>query len=144
MSVFYQHILTVETSGRGTIDITARIEERVKKSQLDIGLCHLFIKHTSASLIICENADPQVRKDLENYLVRLIPDGDLLFLHNDEGKDDMPAHVRTVLTETQLSIPITKGRLALGTWQGVFLYEHRLMPHQRNIVITTYGASSGK
>jgi secondary thiamine-phosphate synthase enzyme len=139
MSVFYQHTLTIDTNGRGTLDITARIEAFVKKSQLDIGICHLFIKHTSASLIICENADPQVRKDLENYLVRLIPDGDPLFLHNDEGKDDMPAHVRTVLTQTQLSIPISKGSLALGTWQGIYLYEHRLAPHSREIVVTLNG-----
>ncbi|MCS5710464.1 secondary thiamine-phosphate synthase enzyme YjbQ [Candidatus Berkiella aquae] len=139
MSAFFQQNLSIQTKGRGTLELTREIQAWVKKSQYAIGLCHLFVKHTSASLIICENADPQVRQDLDHYFASLVPDGDSLFLHNDEGPDDMPAHIRTILTQTSLTIPIQEGRLALGTWQGIYLYEHRYAPHQREIIITIQG-----
>lgn len=139
MTIFFQQSINVTTKGRGAFDLTRDIQALVKKSQYVIGLCHLFIKHTSASLMICENADPQVRQDLENFLLSLVPDGDPLFLHNTEGDDDMPAHIRTILTQTSLSIPISKGQLGLGTWQGIFLYEHRLASHQREIIVTMSG-----
>ena len=100
------------------------------------GLCHLFVTHTSASLIICENADPQVLRDLDAYLTRLVPDGDRLFRHTAEGPDDMPAHVRSVLTQTHLTIPLRDGRLLLGTWQGIFLYEHRRRGHRRRVIVS--------
>ncbi|KTC78892.1 secondary thiamine-phosphate synthase enzyme YjbQ [Legionella cherrii] len=134
-----QFALTFNTQGRGTEDITAEVASFLSKTTIKHGLCHLFLKHTSASLIICENYDPQVRRDLENFLVRLVPDGDPLFKHVIEGKDDMPAHVRTVLTQSSLTIPIHEGKLALGTWQGIYLYEHRYQPQQRHLLITGVG-----
>lgn len=135
----YQKQLTVSTHGRGTYDITREIGGFVSESSLQDGLCHIFVHHTSASLILCENADPTVRHDLETFMRRLVPDGDAMFQHIDEGPDDMPAHVRTVLTQTGLSIPVTRGRCALGTWQGVYLWEHRTMAHQRRVTVTVYG-----
>ena len=131
--------LSINTMGRGTQDITAEIISAVANTKIQAGLCHLFIQHTSASLILCENYDSQVRRDLENYLIRLVPDGDPLFKHISEGQDDMPAHIRTILTQTSLTIPIQNGKLALGTWQGIYLYEHRYQPHHRNILITIMG-----
>lgn len=133
-----QSIITVDTSGRGTQDITADIATAAN-TKIQAGLCHLFLQHTSASLILCENYDSQVRRDLENYLIRLVPDGDPLFKHVSEGQDDMPAHIRTILTQTSLTIPIQNGKLALGTWQGIYLYEHRYQLHHRNILITSMG-----
>lgn len=103
------------------------------------GICHVFIHHTSASLILSENADPQVRDDLETFMSHTVPDGDPMFKHTAEGKDDMPAHVRTVLTDSSLSIPVTDGRCQLGTWQGVYVWEHRTMAHNRKITVTLYG-----
>ena len=100
------------------------------------GLCHVFVQHTSASLIICENADPTVRSDLERFIARIAPDGDPIYDHTLEGPDDMPAHVRSVLTSIELTVPVTDGRCALGTWQGLYLYEHRLRAHDRRIVVT--------
>jgi len=135
----YQKQLTVPTRGRGTYDITHEISRIVNVSSLQVGLCHIFVHHTSASLILCENADPTVRHDLETFMQRVVPDGDPMFQHVDEGPDDMPAHVRTVLTQTGLSIPVTSGRCTLGTWQGVYLWEHRTMAHQRRITVTIYG-----
>ena len=104
------------------------------------GLATVWIHHTSASLIVCENADPDVRRDLDGFLARLVPDGDPLFVHTAEGVDDMPAHVRSVLTQTSIGIPIADGQLALGTWQGLFLWEHRLHPHSRKITVSVIGA----
>src|SRR4051794_9996757 len=128
--------ITVSTTGRGTYDITREVQHHVSVRD---GLATVFIQHTSASLIICENADPDVRRDLEALLARLAPDGDPLFIHTAEGDDDMPAHVRTVLTQTSIGIPIIAGKLALGTWQGLYLYEHRTSPHQRRVIVTVIG-----
>lgn len=135
----FQQRLEITTRGRGTYDITRRVAEAVQQSGVRTGLCHVFVHHTSASLILCENADPTVRRDLEAFLARLIPDGDRLFEHTDEGPDDMPAHVRAILTKMDLSLPVSKGRCALGTWQGIFLYEHRVQPHRREISVTVQG-----
>jgi secondary thiamine-phosphate synthase enzyme len=134
-----QHRLSVSTRGRGTYDITADIARHVQESRVTHGLCHCFVQHTSASLILCENADPTVRRDLEQFLARLVPDGDPRFDHRDEGPDDMPAHIRTVLTQTDLTLPISDGRLALGIWQGVYLYEHRTRGHGRRVLLTVMG-----
>ena len=134
-----QQRLTVRTQGRGTYDITAQVEGVVRRAGIAIGLCHAFCHHTSASLILCENADPTVRWDLEAFLGRLVPDGDRHFDHTDEGPDDMPAHVRAILTKMDLTLPVTGGRCALGTWQGVYLYEHRTRPHQREVTVTVSG-----
>jgi len=139
IELVFQDLIEVKTQGRGTINITSKVEDAIRKSGIDTGLCHLFVHHTSASLMLCENADPRVRVDLETFMSRLVPDGDPDFLHDDEGPDDMPAHVRTVLTQTGLSIPITRGRSGLGIWQGVYLWEHRTHPHRRRITITIFG-----
>ncbi|GAB4391803.1 MAG: secondary thiamine-phosphate synthase enzyme YjbQ [Gammaproteobacteria bacterium] len=131
-----QNFLTFSTAGRGTINITEAINQAIADTNFDAKLCHLFILHTSASLIVCENADPLVHADLERYFARLVPDGDPLFEHTDEGPDDMSAHVRSVLTQTSLLLPVRERQLLLGTWQGVYLWEHRTGPHQRKIVLT--------
>jgi secondary thiamine-phosphate synthase enzyme len=123
-------------AGRGTYDITRDLNACVSAAGVNSGLAHVFIHHTSASLIICENADPAVRSDLEAYMTRTVPDGDPLYRHSQEGPDDMPAHVRSVLTQTSLTVPIFDGRLALGTWQGIYLWEHRLEPHTRILTVT--------
>lgn len=132
----YQKELTIETRGRETVDITDRIEREVDASGTETGLCHVFLKHTSASLLINENADPDVQRDLETFFADLVPDGDSRFRHDAEGADDMAAHVRLALTHSDLTIPISNARLALGTWQGIFLWEHRYRPHSRYIVVT--------
>ena len=137
--MFHQQELTVHTRGRGTYDLSERVQEAVHASGIRTGFCHLFIRHTSASLMLCENADPSVRDDLETFMQRQAPDGDPMFSHDAEGPDDMPAHVRTVLTHSDLNIPIRDGRCALGTWQGVFLWEHRLAPHERKVLVTLHG-----
>lgn len=131
--------IELANSGRGTYDITSSINEQVAKSGIECGLAHLFIHHTSASLIICENADPAVRSDLEAYMLRAVPDGDPLFAHTQEGPDDMPAHIRSILTQTALTIPVTRSSLALGTWQGIYLWEHRHGPHSRYVTVTVQG-----
>ena len=131
-----QYKLTVQTKGRGLTDITARVEALVDVRDQDCGLAHIFVHHTSASLIIQENADPDVRRDLDAFFARLVPDGDPIFTHIEEGPDDMSAHIRSVLTATHLTVPITEGRLALGTWQGIYLWEHRTQPHARQITVT--------
>jgi len=131
--------LSVATRGRGTYDITRDVAKIVGASGARLGLCTVFIHHTSASLIICENADPMVREDLERFASRLVPDGDPLFRHVDEGPDDMPAHVRSVLTQTSIGIPIVDARLALGTWQGLYLWEHRSAPHARKVTVMING-----
>lgn len=132
----YRANITVPTQGRGTYDITSQAAQLVRQSSISEGLCNLFIAHTSASLIICENADPDVRVDLERFLSDLVPDGDPRYRHQDEGPDDMPAHVRALLTSSSLCIPVSRGCLALGTWQGVFLYEHRHAGHERRVVLS--------
>lgn len=134
-----QFDFNVSTRGRGTYDLTAQIEEQVRASAVDAGACTVFVHHTSASLILCENADPAVRRDLEAWLQRAVPDGDPLFEHTAEGPDDMPAHVRSSLTATSIVIPVRGGRLDLGTWQGLYLYEHRLAGHRRRISVTVLG-----
>ena len=131
--------MSVATRGRGTYDITRDVAKIVSASAARLGLCTVFIHHTSASLIICENADPVVREDLERFAARLVPDGDSLFEHVEEGPDDMPAHVRTVLTQTSIGIPIVDARLALGTWQGLYLWEHRSAPHARKVTVMING-----
>ena len=131
-----QYKLTVQTEGRGLTDITARVEALVDVRDQDCGLAHIFVHHTSASLIIQENADPDVRRDLDAFFARLVPDGDPIFTHTEEGPDDMSAHIRSVLTATHLTVPITDGRLALGTWQGIYLWEHRTHPHARRLTVT--------
>ncbi len=140
-SLIKQQTLSVSTRGRGTSDVTAKVDAVARAAGVDSGLCQVFIHHTSASLMLCENADPQVRRDLEAFMARLAPDGDPIFEHSAEGPDDMPAHVRSVLTQTGLSIPISDGRLALGTWQGVYLWEHRHAPHQRTLTVTVLGVA---
>ena len=131
-----QKILSIRTQGRGTIDVTNEVEQLVSRSNIKDGLCNLFIQHTSASLILCENADPDVRVDLENFMQQMVKDGDPLFRHTAEGPDDMPAHIRSVLTSSSLTIPIADGKCLLGTWQGVYLWEHRLDAHVRKIIVT--------
>jgi len=132
--------LALRTPGRGTQDITAEVQDVVTRSCVQVGLCNVFVHHTSASLILCENADPAVRRDLEAFAGRLVPDGDPLFEHTAEGPDDMPAHVRTILTQSSLNIPVAEGRAALGTWQGVYLWEHRTHAHQRRITVSIVGS----
>jgi secondary thiamine-phosphate synthase enzyme len=134
-----QYHLQVETSGRGTFDVTAQLQAAVRESGIGTGLAQLFIHHTSASLIINENADPAVHRDLERVLARLAPDGDPAFEHDAEGPDDMPAHIRAMLTASELAIPVSNGRLALGTWQGVYVYEHRTQSHCRRLTVTVFG-----
>ena len=138
-NIYHQEQYRIDTLGRSSIEISQRLHEAVDSAGVLNGLCHVFIHHTSASLMICENAASEVRDDLESFFSRLILDGDPLFSHTDEGADDMPAHIRSVLTQTELSIPIIAGRLALGTWQGVYLWEHRTSPHLRDISITIHG-----
>ena len=128
--------LIVETRGRGTYEITSQLSLAVAAADVGTALCHLFVSHTSASLTLCENADPDVRRDLETFMADLVPDGDPRFVHTAEGPDDMPAHVRSVLTQNAMTVPISNGRLALGTWQGIYLWEHRSAPHRRRIVVT--------
>jgi secondary thiamine-phosphate synthase enzyme len=134
-----QKRLTIATRGRGTYDITGEVAQAVREARIETGICLVFVHHTSASLILCENADPTVRRDLEAFLARLVPDGDPLFHHTDEGPDDMPAHVRAILTKMDLTLPVTGGRCVLGTWQGIYLYEHRTRPHRRTVTVTVLG-----
>ena len=131
--------IVVETRGRGLVEITRSIESWLASSAVATGLLTLFVRHTSASLVIQENAAPEVRGDLDRFMARLVPDGDAIFRHRDEGDDDMPAHVRTVLTQTSIGIPIAAGKLALGTWQGLYLWEHRTSPHRRTVTVTVIG-----
>jgi secondary thiamine-phosphate synthase enzyme len=133
------HELTLSTSGRGFSDITNAVQKFVQESGFKNGLATLHLQHTSASLLIQENADPEVRRDLERFFSRLVPDGDPLFQHQSEGDDDMPAHIRTMLTCVNLSVPFTDGRLALGTWQGIYLWEHRQHPHRRRVMLHLLG-----
>lgn len=137
--MIFQQQIQVKTNGRGTQNITSDIVSVIQKSSINTGLCHVFIQHTSASLIITENADPDVRRDLEYYFSKHVQDGDPNYHHNMEGDDDMAAHIRTVLTQTEITIPLISGNLGLGVWQGLFLWEHRNHPHRRTITITLSG-----
>ena len=134
-----QDELTVSTAGRGTYDLSGSVQDAVANSGISAGMCHVFIRHTSASLMLCENADPAVMVDLETFMQRQAPDGDPMFTHVDEGPDDMPAHVRSILTQSDLNLPVRDGRCALGTWQGIFLWEHRHAPHTRKVLLTING-----
>ncbi len=128
-----------ETRGRGLLELTRPVTSWVEEAGLETGLLTIFVRHTSASLLIQENADPDVRADLDRYFARLVPDGDPLFRHRDEGPDDMPAHVRAALTAVQLTVPLSRGRLALGTWQGIYLWEHRTNAHRREVALHLFG-----
>lgn len=134
-----QEQVTVQTRGRETLDITGDVRRVISTAAVGTGLCNIFLHHTSASLILCENADPDVRRDLEAFMQRLVPDGDPLFIHTTEGPDDMPAHVRSVLTSNSITVPITDSRCSLGTWQGIYLWEHRHHGHRRKVTVTVYG-----
>jgi secondary thiamine-phosphate synthase enzyme len=133
------HELTIRTRGRGLYEFTGKVADWITGKEFTCGLVTLHLRHTSASLLIQENADPDVRRDLENFFARLVPDGDGLFVHTIEGDDDMPAHVRTALTAVNLSIPVNEGCMALGTWQGIYLWEHRRSPHSRTVTIHFVG-----
>ena len=133
------HEITVPTRGRGFYEITEMVAAFVGETKIQTGLVTLHIQHTSASLLIQENADPEVRRDFERFFGRLVPDGDELFEHTCEGQDDMPAHVRTALTSVNLGVPVAGGQLALGTWQGIYVWEHRQHPHRRRVVLHLVG-----
>ena len=133
------HELTLPTRGRGLYDFTPEVEKWIAANNFQDGLLTLLLRHTSASLLLQENADPDVRRDLESFFKRFVPDGDPLFVHTAEGDDDMPAHIRTALTTVNLSIPVHGGRLALGTWQGIYLWEHRTRAHARRVALHFIG-----
>jgi len=135
----HRETVHVETPGRSTTNITRRVAEAVANSGVEEGVATIFVHHTSASLILCENADPDVQTDLEAFFSRLVPDGDPIYRHTAEGPDDMPAHVRSVLSQPSISVPVVRGRCDLGTWQGVFLWEHRHAPHRRRVTISVTG-----
>ena len=134
-----QERLTIATRGRGFYEFTDEVAELLRRTKIQTGPVTLHLLHTSASLVIQENADPEVRRDFERFFSRLVPDGDPLFEHTTEGVDDMPAHIRTALTAVNLTIPISGGRLALGTWQGIYVWEHRAHPHRREVVLHFIG-----
>ena len=135
----HQSIVEIATSGRGTRPITDAVARVVAQSRVAVGIAHVFVQHTSCSLVVTENADPDVRRDLETVLARAAPDADPAYRHDTEGPDDMAAHARTVLTGESLTLPVGGGRLMLGTWQGLFLWEHRTGPQRRSIVVTVLG-----
>jgi secondary thiamine-phosphate synthase enzyme len=137
--MYHAESLSLNTKGRGTYEITGQVQRVVGESGLERGLCTVFVHHTSASVILCENAEPEVRRDLERVFARLAPDGDPELRHTDEGPDDMPAHVRSILTANSLTIPVDRGRCDLGTWQGVYLWEHRTAPHRRRVTVSVLG-----
>ncbi len=137
--MLHQESFTVQTQGRGTYETTEAVQQIVHAAGIAVGLCHVFVHHTSASLMLCENADPTVRHDLESFMAKVAPDGDPMYRHTLEGPDDMPAHIRTVLTQTGLSIPVNNGRCVLGTWQGIYLWEHRTAGHRRKLTVTVQG-----
>jgi secondary thiamine-phosphate synthase enzyme len=129
----------LRTRGRGTTDITAQVERIVRESGIGTGLANVFLQHTSASLLLTENADPDVLRDLETIIARIAPDADRAYVHDAEGPDDMAAHARAVLTTNSLQVPVSGGRMTLGTWQGIYLWEHRHAPHERGVVVTVIG-----
>lgn len=130
---------SVPTSGRGTYEITGQIASIIGRTGIKTGVVTVFVAHTSASLVLFENADPTARTDLDAFMAKLVPDGASYFIHDTEGPDDMPAHIRMALTRTSENIPLSNGRLCLGTWQGVFLFEHRNAPHKRSVVVSVVG-----
>ena len=134
-----QQTLRITTGGRGTMDITVHVAEAVRASGVAVGIAHVFVRHTSCSLAITENADPDVRRDLETLAARWAPDGDPAYRHDSEGDDDMAAHARSVLTGSSVTVPFGGGRLQLGTWQGIYLWEHRKHAHAREVVVTVIG-----
>ena len=129
----------IQTRGKGTIEITGEVAEIVRRSRISTGTVTVFVRHTSASLVIMENADPSARRDLEKFFDHLVPESTPYFIHTDEGPDDMPSHIRMTLTRTSEVIPIISGQMTLGTWQGIFLFEHRRAPHRRQIVVAVTG-----
>lgn len=133
-----QKVLRLSTNGKTLQNVTSQVRDVVAESGIQDGICHLFLRHTSASLVIQENADPDVLRDLERFFAKLVPEGDH-YIHRAEGSDDMPAHIRTALTHSSEHIPIARGRLLLGTWQGIYLWEHRQRPHQRELVVHVMG-----
>jgi len=135
-----QQTFTVRTRGRGFEDITAQVGDAVRAAQIQNGLCNVFLQHTSASVLICENADPSVRRDLERFMQRVAPDGSPEYEHDAEGPDDMPSHIRATLAGQSVNVPVAQGRLALGTWQGIYLWEHRTAPHERRVIVTVQGS----
>lgn len=135
----FQKSIRLQTRGRGSYPVTRDIQQVVRESGIQTGLCHVFLQHTSAALMLCENADPEVRTDLERFMSRLVPDGDAIFAHTAEGPDDMPAHVRSILTHSDLTLPVSGGSCCLGTWQGIYLWEHRNAGHHRRIITTVQG-----
>ena len=137
--MYYQESILIQTRGRSTYDVSEQVDDIVRSAGISTGLCHIFIHHTSASLILCENADPTVRQDLERFMASVVPDGAAMFKHVSEGPDDMPAHVRSVLTQTDLTLPISNRRCGLGTWQGIYVWEHRTAPHRRKLTVTVNG-----
>ena len=139
--MIHQQNLQLDTRGRGTYEVTREVQRVVTESGVTTGLCHVFCHHTSASLTLCENADPSVRRDLETFMARLVPDGDPGYEHSMEGPDDMPAHIRAILSKMDLTLPVSAGCAALGTWQGVYLWEHRTSPHRRRLTITVQGSA---
>jgi secondary thiamine-phosphate synthase enzyme len=138
----HQDRIEVRTRGRGLVDVTREVERVVGASGIATGLCTVFIRHTSASLVIQENADPSVRRDMERWMDRVAPEDPSAYEHDDEGPDDMPGHLRAVLTRTSENVPVTSGRLALGTWQGIYLWEHRRSPHTRTLVVHVAGVAA--
>lgn len=134
----YQRLLRISTTGKSLQNITSKIEALVAESKIETGLCTLFLRHTSASLLIQENADPDVLKDLANFMAKLVPES-AQYIHDTEGSDDMPAHIRTAITHTSENIPINQGHLVLGTWQGIYLWEHRQHNHVRELVVHIFG-----
>jgi secondary thiamine-phosphate synthase enzyme len=135
----FQQTLSYQTRARSTANISRDIQDIVASSGITTGTCHVFVQHTSASLMLCENADPDVRVDLETYMQHIVPDGDPMFLHQDEGPDDMSAHIRTILTNPDLTVPVSQGQCALGIWQGIYLWEHRTQSHHRRVIVTVQG-----
>lgn len=135
----YQSQISLQTRGRGMTEITAQVADVVRQSGVTTGIAHIFVRHTSCALLITENADPDVRRDLETLARRWAPDGDPAYRHDLEGDDDMAAHARSILTEVALTVPVGNGRLLLGTWQGIFLWEHRAQGHRREVVVTILG-----
>lgn len=136
-----QEVLHIRTPGRGLTEVTGQVAAVLEGSGIATGLCTVFLRHTSASLLIQENADPSARHDLEQYMERIAPEGDPAYTHTLEGADDMPAHLRAMLTRSSEQIPVVDGRLGLGTWQGLFLFEHRRAPHQRSLIVHALGES---
>ncbi|MBX3708894.1 MAG: secondary thiamine-phosphate synthase enzyme YjbQ [Gammaproteobacteria bacterium] len=137
--MYTQYEFEVMTLGRGFTRITDEITKQVRKAKISVGLCHIFLHHTSASLILCENYDPLVQTDLEAFMQRLVPDSDTLYKHAAEGPDDMPSHIRAILTQSFLIVPIKDNQLVLGQWQGIYLWEHRFRSHHRTITVTIQG-----